>query len=143
MIFNPKWSDEATVARLVAEEIEADALEQERIFYTQIQDQLPEPTWAEILYRRTPAEAVFEEREAVEAALRGKTEQLVEMVKYRRRYISRSTWDLVSEFLSGERNLKTGRLKGEPGRPRCHPTSGARRTPSTMRQTNFPAFDKF
>jgi hypothetical protein len=31
--------------------------------------------------------------------------------------LSPDAWEIVAQFLSGERNLKTGRKRGEPGRP--------------------------
>lgn len=33
------------------------------------------------------------------------------------RTLSPSTWSLIAQFLTGERSLRTGRLRGEPGRP--------------------------
>jgi hypothetical protein len=37
------------------------------------------------------------------------------------RTLSPSTWSLIAQFLTGERSLRTGRLKGERGRPTLSP----------------------
>lgn len=58
------------------------------------------------------------EEKAVEAALRGEPEQLAALIRQPDQQLAPSTLALVAEFLTGERNLTTGRLKGEPGRPR-------------------------
>jgi hypothetical protein len=61
-----------------------------------------------------------EEREerAVEAALRGKPKKLADLIRQPNAQLVPSTRVLIAEFLSGERNLRTGRAKGEPGAPR-------------------------
>ena len=40
------------------------------------------------------------------------------LIRQPNQQLAPSTLALVAEFLTGERNLTTGRLKGEPGRPR-------------------------
>jgi hypothetical protein len=84
------------------------------------------------------------EKEAVEAALRGDVEPLADLLRpdattldmlksnvktlspselrpiaqsLRVKTLRLSTWNLIAQFLTGERNLRTGRLRGEPGRP--------------------------
>jgi hypothetical protein len=58
-----------------------------------------------------------EEERAVKAALRGKPKKLAELLRQPNLQLAPSTWALVAEFISGERNLRTGRRKGEAGRP--------------------------
>ena len=70
------------------------------------------------------------EEQACEAALRGDLMPLVNLLtpeifadiginlpNVKIPYLKPSTWTLVVEFLAGKRNLRTGRLRGEPGRP--------------------------
>jgi hypothetical protein len=58
------------------------------------------------------------EQLAIEAALRGKPQKLADLIRQPDTQLAPSTRALVAEFLSGERNLHTGRAKGEAGRPR-------------------------
>ena len=87
------------------------------------------------------------EKEAVAAAMRGDVEPLADLLRpdattldmlrsnhaagttlppselrtfarlLRVRTLRMSTWILIAQFLTGERSLRTGRLRGEPGRP--------------------------
>jgi hypothetical protein len=66
------------------------------------------------------------EEEAVERALRGDLEMLANLIRpsnFPPEFdisddweLSPATREIVAEFLTGERNLKTGRRRGEPGR---------------------------
>jgi hypothetical protein len=60
----------------------------------------------------------LDEEKAVEEALRGKPAKLADLIRQPDAQLAQSTRDLVAEFLSGKRNLSTGRAKGKPGAPR-------------------------
>jgi hypothetical protein len=64
------------------------------------------------------------EEEALAAAQRGDLRPLVNLIRPWGaeinpivKFLNPPTWQIISEFLTGERNLKTGRRRGEPGRP--------------------------
>ena len=131
----PSWNDESAVAKLVAAELEELRLEVDRWAWTS-------PPWEQFptepedlvemgkLVERENRWPDDEEEQACEAALRGDLMPLVNLltpeifedigineVNVKIPYLKPSTWTLVVEFLTGKRNLKTGRLQGEPGRP--------------------------
>jgi hypothetical protein len=54
---------------------------------------------------------------AVEASLRGKQQKLADLIRQPDTQLAPRTRTLVAEFLSGERNLNTGRAKSDPGAP--------------------------
>jgi hypothetical protein len=116
----PRWSDESAISKLVAEEIEQAELEEERLFYSHYAPQIPgvPVSWINAGI----------ERDAVAAALRGDIAELAGLLNPEHPYnklrkipirsrLSPETWRLVVQFLTGERNLRSGRLKGERGRP--------------------------
>jgi hypothetical protein len=116
----PRWSDERAVARLVDEEIEQAELEEERLFYTHYAPQLPGVPESQI--------NVGIERDAVAAALRGNIAELASLLDPEHPYnklrkipirscLSPATWQLIVQFLTGERSRRSGQLKGERGRP--------------------------
>jgi hypothetical protein len=130
----PSWNDESAVARLVAAELEELRLEVDRWAWTS-------PPWEQ--FPTEPEDLVEmgklverenrwpdEEEQACEAALRGDLMPLVNLltpeifedigineVNRKIRFLKPATRTLVVEFLAGKRNLRTGRLRGEPGRP--------------------------
>jgi hypothetical protein len=117
----PRWSDESAVARLVDEEIERAELEEERLFYTHYAPQLPGVPESRI--------NASIERNAVAAAFRGDIAELAGLLdpehpynKHRkvpiRSRLSPETWQIIIQFLTGARSLRSGRLKGERGRPK-------------------------
>jgi hypothetical protein len=81
-----------------------------------------------------------EEEQAIEAAMRGNTDKLVDLIKAERLELEATpdhalkltpaTLRLVEEFISGKRNLKTGKEKGKPGRAKMSRDERANRTPT-------------
>lgn len=131
----PSWNDESAVARLVAAELEELRLEVDRWAWTS-------PPWESFptepedlvemgkLVERENRMPQDPEEHACEAALRGDLMPLIDLltpdifedigineVNRKIRFLKPATWTLVVEFLAGKRNLRTGRLRGEPGRP--------------------------
>jgi hypothetical protein len=129
----PSWNDESAVAKLVAAELEELRLEVDRLAWTTSPWEFPtEPQDLVEMGKLVERENRMpdEEEQACEAALRGDLMPLVNLltpeifedigineVNVKIPYLKPSTWTLVVEFLTGKRNLKTGRLQGEPGRP--------------------------
>ena len=138
----PRWSDRAAVAQFVADEMEDLRLEVDRISWTytgpgELPDDTPDDVVAMAclvrLENRRYWSSIEGEEAAVAAALRGDLSLLVRMlaphpyppganprehVNANIKYLSHATWAIVCQLLSGERNLKTGRMKGESGRPK-------------------------
>jgi hypothetical protein len=132
----PKWIDEAAVADLVAAEMEKLRSDVESLAWT-TNTGLPGPDAGEDLraiYDLMTAESsrgwpVKGEKDAVEAALRGDVEPLANLlrpagmpewgipdkVNSNVAKLSPATWELIVELLTGRRNPKTGKLKGERG----------------------------
>jgi hypothetical protein len=133
----PRWSDENAVAKLITEEIARAELEE---FYHFEAFKVPDITlpkgWRDAPTRPSVAYDIgTSEQEAVEAALRGDIELLADLlrpfsgellglpdeVNPAIKRLSPKAWSIIVQFLTGERNLRTGRLRGEPGRPRMSP----------------------
>jgi hypothetical protein len=136
----PGWSDDRLLKKFVDEQF--DSLRDEVMYLDAINDGLrsqDEPPELAAMYNfimtaiyRKPEPGPNEER-AVEAALRGDMEPLVDLIlptihlplSSRRlevnpniRTLSPDTWVLIAEFLTGKRNLRTGKPKGMSGRKR-------------------------
>jgi hypothetical protein len=129
------------VAQFVAAEMDDLRLEVDRIAWTYTgPGELPDDTPDDVLAmaclvrmeNRLPPDCFFGhtdegEEAAVAAALRGDLSLLVEMfapypgrpedtVNSAIKHVSPATWTIVCQFLTGKRNLKTGHMRGEPGR---------------------------
>jgi hypothetical protein len=134
----PRWSDEKAVAKKVADEIEEGRSEIEFLWanYPNGKFPLPKHLWAlnELIQdewaRGWP---IDDEEGAVAAALRGDTEPLAELLRPRVnppefkipdavnsaiKTLSPATWSIIADLLTGKLNPRTGRGKGQPGRPR-------------------------
>lgn len=138
----PRWSNRAAVAQFVADEMDDLRIEVDRISWTYTgPGDMPDDASDDVLAMGCLVRlentrywsAIEGEEAAVAAALRGDLSLLVnmlapypyppgadprELVNSKIKYLSHATWAIVCQFLTGERNLKTGRMKGEPGRPR-------------------------
>jgi hypothetical protein len=126
------------VAQFVADEMEDLRLEVDRISWTYTgPGEMPDDSTDAVLAmgclvrleNRRYWASIEGEEAAVAAALRGDLSLLVnmlaphpggpeDMVNPAIQYVSPATWAIVCEFLTGERNLKTGRMRGEPGKPK-------------------------
>jgi hypothetical protein len=140
----PRWEHQRAVAAFVAAQLDELRSECERLGcpmedgYTVFEPTEP-PELVEMwrlteIEHWTPSdEEANTEEKAVAAALRGNLKplaNLIQPIQYQPepnipdqvnpnvKFFSASTWEIVAQFLTGERNLKTGRLKGEPGRPK-------------------------
>jgi hypothetical protein len=138
----PQWTNEPAVARLVNEKLEEIELEEERRVRDRYGDVVAGTTM------RDMEEDIVEgadggEQRAVAAARRGDLEPLARLLRPISildfgveddlnpaiKRLSPATWTLISEFLTGERNIRTGRLKGEPGRPKMSREARRARNP--------------
>jgi hypothetical protein len=130
----PRWQNERAVFEFVAAELSRLRRECESWAWELSENMPTEPPelvgMAHLVLMETgmAPRSMSREEEAVERALRGDLNMLADLI--RPEYLppelnisddpelSPPTWEIVAQFLTGERNLKTGRLKGEPGRPR-------------------------
>jgi len=143
----PRWTDEDAIAKLVDEIIAEGRSEIERLDWTyppggKYPDELKaiaNLVYAEIYRDGWPPT----EQAAVAAAMRRDLEPLADMLRpianlrglpYKPnpaiKSLSPDTWALIVEFLTGQRNLRTGRRKGEPGRPKMSAEERRARTPT-------------
>jgi hypothetical protein len=141
MIDLPRWNDEAAVTKqteLVKEELEAAAMDEEREFYFLPWHTHPGVPVSEI--------CAYAERNAVEAAERGRVGQLADLLRPDnpmnrypfvpgspiRSLLSPTTWMLVADLL-------IGRHKRKPGRPKM--TAEERRAMNPIHDADdmFPA----
>ena len=131
----PPWRDVDAITKRVADEIEVLRSEVDRLAWT-TNTGLPHTGASEDLhavYALAMAEAYrgwppTTEHAAVEAALRGDVKPLANLLRPEHgmgivpdkvspeiEHFSLETWTLIANLLTGERNLKTGKLKGERG----------------------------
>jgi hypothetical protein len=134
----PPWQNEQAVAAFVAAELEELRSEIDRLAWTRpwfVPTEPPDLVAMAALVTMENRMVVYlpdREREAIGAALRGDLEPLVDLIRPLHhppefhfpdainpavKHLSPDTWEIVAQFLTGERNLKTGRRRGEPGRP--------------------------
>jgi hypothetical protein len=120
----PQWVDEDAVTKLVKTALDDAEADAEYEFAMLRWDTHPGIPGNELLDRM--------ERDAVAAAERGEIRPLADLLRPEhpfnehplfggdpiRSKLSATTWTLVADFLTGERNPRTGRLKGKPGRPK-------------------------
>jgi hypothetical protein len=118
----PQWMDEDAVTKLVEKELDDAESNAEYKFAMLPWDTHPGISGNELLHGM--------ERDAVAAAERGDIGPLADLLRPEhplnehplfggnpiRSHFSAMTWTLVADFLTGERNPRTGRLKGKPGR---------------------------
>ena len=134
----PRWSDEKAVAKMVADEIEEGRLEIERLGTIYPSGMYPLPKHLRALQGLIEAGwsrggPIDDEEGAVAAALRGDTKPLAELLRPRVsppefelpdevnpaiKTLSPATWSIIADLVTGKLNPRTGRGKGQPGRPR-------------------------
>jgi hypothetical protein len=132
----PRWDDEAAVAKLVDDEMRELRSEVDRLAWTTSGHAPEGPEDLVEVWNLAQAEASRGwppegERAAVAAAARGDVRPLADLLRPLHhlgflpdevnpaiKNLSPATWSLVVQFLTGERNLRTGRNRGEPGRPK-------------------------
>jgi hypothetical protein len=142
----PRWDDEEGVAAFVAtvlEGVEGGFIGSFSISISKYLDTLRRELQND-RYKDWPKQR---EKAAVEEAKRGDLERLVEMLRPLEsgavspeiKSIAPETWTLVVEFLTGERSLNSGRLKGEPGRPKMSKAERRARNPVHIAAVEFPA----
>ena len=129
----PRWENEQAVAAFVAAQLEELRRECESWAWELSEHMPTEPpelvAIAHLVLMETgmaPRSMSYEE-EAVQRALRGDLRMLADLIRpgcYPPEEnisddleLSPATREIVAQFLTGERNLKTGRRRGEPGRP--------------------------
>ena len=161
----PRWSDVAAVRARVDEEIAELRSEVERrcAYFPTILPLDDQPDLAEVAALMDDEVAADwpppgTERAAMLAAFRGDTKPLADLVRpvwelellddasrprnpaptttYR---LSVLTWTLISQLLAGERNVRTGRRRGEPGRPRMSRADRRARNPAHGAAAEVPA----
>jgi hypothetical protein len=129
----PQWVDEDAVAELVKRALDDAEANAEYRFAMLPWDTHPGIPGNELLDHM--------EQDAVAAAERGEIGPLADLLRPEhpmnmyplfggnpiRSHFSATTWTLVADLLTGERNPRTGRLKGKPGRPKM--TAEERRAP--------------
>jgi hypothetical protein len=109
----PRWGDEDAVAQFVDSIIVA------------IENDMIDPWCPEVTSHLAAVNKdgwpimnpTLYEQWTVEEAMRGNCKPLADLLRSDTKNLSSATLTLVAEFLSGERNLRTGRLKGKSGRP--------------------------
>jgi hypothetical protein len=135
----PPWRDQDAVRAFVSAEIDELRLEIERLetiypgHLPKLSEDLDEmhnlvTAEANRAWRKIDEAMGQDERAAVEAALRGDLEPLAnslrpfagilgfpDEVNPAIKKLSPETWLIIAQFLTGARNLKTGKLKGERG----------------------------
>ena len=139
----PRWSDEKAVAKKVADEIEDGRSEIEFLWanypngnFPNGKFPLPKHLWplnGLIQDEWARGWPIDDEEGAVAAALRGDTEPLAELLRPRVnppefelpdevnpaiKTLSPATWSIIADLVTGKLNPRTGRGKGQPGRPR-------------------------
>jgi hypothetical protein len=154
----PRWSDVAAVRARVDEEIaelRSEVSRRDAIFPTPSPlDGAPDfeavaAMMQDEIYADWPPDT---EHAAVAAALRGDTKPLADMVRPiphgglipddvnpMVKRLSVDAWALIAQLLAGERNLRTGRLKGQPGRPRMSRADRRARNPAHAAVAEVPA----
>jgi hypothetical protein len=102
----PNWNDEAGIAKLVGEIVAAWEAKL-RYFHNFAEQAISGDEFSRFKHA---------ERTAVEAALRGEPLPLGELLRSENQeWLEPETRELMIEFITGERNPRTGKRKGEPG----------------------------
>jgi hypothetical protein len=78
------------------------------------------------------------ERKAVSAAQRGEPERLGDLVRLGRPLVTSDARRLAIELITGERNPRTGRRKGERGRPKMSRNERRAKNPAHDAAGEFP-----
>jgi hypothetical protein len=134
----PRWRDVEALTERVADEIEELRSEVDRLAWTTTAGAHGDDASKDLraVFDLVMAEGSrgwppTSECAAVEAARRGDVKPLANLlrpvcgmglapdkVSPEIERFSLETWTLIADFLTGERNPKTGRMRGEPGRPK-------------------------
>jgi hypothetical protein len=155
----PRWQDEAAVSKRVRDTMADYRAEIEMLDAVSPPGHTAYPDIPEQLKAmRTLMDAELQrgwlpegERAAVAAALRGDIQPLVDLIAPEPdpdglfanppcympgevnpmvATLSPATWNLICEFLTGQRNPRTGRCKGERGRPKMTAEARRKQTPT-------------
>jgi hypothetical protein len=134
----PRWENERSVAAFVAVQLDELRSEIDRLAWTRpwfVPTEPPDLVAMAALVtmeNRMVVNLPEKEEQAVTAALRGDLKLLVDLIRAWHhppefhlrdeinpavKNLSPDTWEIIAQFLTGERNLQTGRRRGEPGRP--------------------------